>query len=158
MNARFEKYINSLTAKERDLAKESVAEYLKGEGEDVKKVTSSYDIYQYCRDMALEQEEKSVVLLLNNNNIIKERVELCKGTQTETLFDVRAIIRKALLAYATTIVLVHNHPSGMMRASCLDDKLTENVKRACDIMSIRLLDHVIICNNTYYSYSEQGKL
>ena len=59
---------------------------------------------------------------------------------------------------ATIMALCHNHPSGNNSPSRLDDKLTERIRKACDIMRIYFLDHVIVCDGSYYSYREKGRL
>jgi DNA repair protein RadC len=67
-------------------------------------------------------------------------------------------MKHALLAGATCFVLVHNHPSGSVRPSGADNELTQRVKRAGDTMNIRMIDHVILTDGDYYSYSENGKI
>ena len=141
MNTRFTNYLQSLTPKKRDIAKEAVMEYLKGESEDIQVIDSAQKAFIYCQDLKLETVEHAEVLLLRNNCKLIKRVKIAQGGLTETLFD----------------VLVHNHPSGSNRPSMMDDQLTMSVKKACDIMRISLADHIIVADD-YYSYREQGKL
>ena len=68
------------------------------------------------------------------------------------------ILREALLNNATTLTLIHNHPSGNARPSLDDDRITQSLKKACETMRIYMVDHVIVTDNKYYSYSEEGKL
>jgi len=72
--------------------------------------------------------------------------------------DIRIILKKAILNNATVIAFCHNHPSGNTRPSMVDDKLTQSLKKGCDLMLIHFLDHVIVCDGQYYSYHENGRL
>ena len=102
-------------------------------------------------------EEAWVVLMNQNYGLIKE-VQLSHGGISETAVDVRIALKHAMLNNATIIALCHNHPSGNIRPSRDDDQLTERFQKACDLMRIHLLDHVIVTDGQYYSYREQGRL
>ena len=65
---------------------------------------------------------------------------------------------KPLLANATTLTLIHNHPSGNARPSGDDDRITHKLKTACDAMRLYLIDHLIVTDGNYYSYAEEGKI
>lgn len=158
MNARFDKYVQSLTKSRRDIAMEAVREYLKGEKDGVEVIDSPVKVYNVCKDLSLQETEQAEVLLLNNKYKLIKRVELSHGGLTETLVDIRVMMKHALLNNATVIGLVHNHPSGDSSPSRNDDNLTCKVKKACDVMRIYLMDHVIIGDGCYYSYREHGKL
>lgn len=158
MNTRFNEYLKSLTPKRRDIAREAIAEYLKSESADIKFVDSATKVYNLCRELALEEVEHAEVILMRQNYKLIKRVKIATGGLTETCFDIRMILREALLANATIITMVHNHPSGSARPSRCDDELTLNAKKACDVMRIHLADHVIVADGAYYSYREQGKL
>ena len=80
------------------------------------------------------------------------------GGITEVSVDVRIIMREALLNNAPLICIAHNHPSGSIHPSRVDDTLTQSVKAACSTMRISLIDHVIVTDGAYYSYAECGKL
>ena len=95
---------------------------------------------------------------MNQNFRLIRPVKLSHGGITETAVDIRLIMKEAVLANATIIVLTHNHPSGSIKPSKDDDNLTASVKRACDIMRIHFQDHIIITDGLYYSYHEEGKL
>lgn len=157
MNTRFTNYLQSLTPKKRYIAKEAIQEYLKGESEDIQIIDNAQKAFVLCQDLQLEEVEHAEVLLLRNNCKLIKRVKIAQGGLTETLFDVRLIMKEALLNNATAIIMIHNHPSGSNRPSTMDNQLTMCVKKACDIMRITLADHVIIADD-YYSYREQGKL
>ncbi len=102
--------------------------------------------------------EEAWVLLLNQNFKLIKPVRLSHGGISETAVDVRIILKEALLNNATVVALTHNHPSGGMRPSADDDKLTAKVQKACDAVRLYFLDHVIVTDGDYYSYRENGKI
>ena len=102
--------------------------------------------------------EESWALMLNNRGKMLRKVKLSEGGRTATVVDVRILCKKAILAEASSVVLVHNHPSGSLRPSNDDDNLTRAVKNALSVLDIRLLDHVIVTDNGYYSYCEMGRI
>ena len=85
-------------------------------------------------------------------------MRISRGGLTETNVDVRIIIKEAVMNNATALALVHNHPSGNIHPSKFDDTLTQTLKKACELMRIHFLDHVIVCDGDYYSYHDRGKL
>ena len=93
----------------------------------------------------------------NNFRIIKSET-VSNGGLDATLVDVRVVLKYALLCGATCITCVHNHPSGSTTPSKNDDNLTEKIKRSCEIMDVKFIDHVIVTDKDYYSYQENGKL
>ena len=124
-----------------------------------KDLGSPQAIYDYMRPIMqdLDTEEAWIILMNQNYRLIKEE-RLSHGGITETLVDVRLIVKEALLNNATIVALCHNHPSDNARPSKDDDRLTERVKKACELMRIYLLDHVIVTESNYYSYREKGRL
>ena len=122
-------------------------------------ISSATSIYNYMRPLMqdLTVEESHVLLLNQNLKLIKE-MRISRGGLTETNVDVRIIIKEAVMNNATALALVHNHPSGNIHPSKFDDTLTQNLKKACDLMRISLLDHVIVTEHQYYSYAERGRL
>ena len=101
--------------------------------------------------------EEFWALYLNHNYQLIKKVQISHGGITETTVDVRIIMREAVLANCTILAVCHNHPSGNLSPSKCDDELTRTIRRACDVMKIRFLDHVIITDGNYYSYHEQGR-
>jgi DNA repair protein RadC len=126
------------------LVQEAVAEYLKGEAEPMELIRTAEDVYKKCRHLCVESNEHAVVLLCKQNLRLIKEVEVANGSQTECFFDVRTIIREALLNNATAIFMVHNHVSGAVRPSALDDRITKRIKDACELMLLHLVDHVIV--------------
>ena len=102
--------------------------------------------------------EEFWVLLMNQNYKLIKKFRLSIGGITEVYVDIRVIMKEACLANATILAVCHNHPSGSLTPSRCDDDLTRQLNRACEIMSIHFLDHVIVTDGAYYSYRNQGKV
>lgn len=116
-------------------------------------------IYNYLHPKIGELDvEEAWVLLMNHNFKLLKAVRLSHGGLTETAVDVRLAMKEAVLANATILVLSHNHPSGNITPSRDDDRLTERMKKACEVMRIHFADHIIITDGQYYSYHERGKI
>lgn len=127
--------------------------------EERKQLNSAAAIYEYMHPRMQDlSEEEAWVLLMNQNFKLIKPVQLSHGGITETAVDIRVIIKNALLCNATVVVLCHNHPSGNARPSGDDDRLTQKLKKACEVMRLYMLDHLIITDGRYYSYSEEGRL
>ena len=122
-------------------------------------VRSAAQVYEYfypmMRDLAVEECH---VLLLNQSARIIDSVRIGMGGLTETVVDVRIILREALLKRATSLILCHNHPSGNLRPSGHDDRLTRQVQEAARVLNLTLADHVIFTDHGYYSYADEGRL
>ena len=101
--------------------------------------------------------EEFWLLLMNQNHRLIKEMRISHGGITEVAVDIRIIMREAVLSNATILAVCHNHPSGSLRPSQADNDLTASLKKACDLMRIRFLDHVIITDGAYYSYHEEGK-
>jgi DNA repair protein RadC len=95
---------------------------------------------------------------MNQNHRLIKQIRISHGGITETAVDIRIIIREAVLANATMLAICHNHPSGSLRPSSMDNDLTTSIQRACQLMRIKFLDHVIITDGAYYSYCETGRV
>ncbi len=98
------------------------------------------------------------VLFLNTANKIKHFEIISQGGLTGTVADPRIILKRALEQHATGLILTHNHPSGNVQPSQADEALTHKIKEAAKWMDIRVLDHIIVSNEGYYSFMEEGKL
>ena len=97
--------------------------------------------------------------MLNQANKLIGYTTISEGGLTSTIVDVRVVMQTALVSNATAIILAHNHPSGNTRPSGQDDSLTRKIKSACELMDIRLLDHIIVTPyDSYYSYNDEGRL
>ena len=96
--------------------------------------------------------------MLNNHLEIINSVMLSHGGLVGASVVIRELLRHALLSQATSVILCHNHPSGNISPSREDDNLTERTRKACQTIGIKFLDHLIVADDKYYSYTEQGKL
>ena len=100
--------------------------------------------------------EEFWVLLMNQHYRLIKKVRISRGGITETPVDIRIIIKEAVLAHCTILAVCHNHPSGNLSPSHADNDLTRRIKRACELMDIHFLDHVIVTDGQYFSFKEQG--
>ncbi len=105
----------------------------------------------------LDTEEFWIVLMNQNYKLIKKE-RISHGGISETAADVRIIMREAVLSNATVLAVAHNHPSNNPMPSGDDDRLTERIKKACGIMRIYFLDHLVITDGRYFSYREMGRI
>jgi DNA repair protein RadC len=121
-------------------------------------LSSATKIYRHMHHLMQDLDvEEFWVLLLNQHYRLIKKVRISHGGITETAVDIRIIIREAVLANATILAVCHNHPSGSLNPSRADDELTKTIERACELMRIYFMDHVIVTDGQYYSYHELGK-
>lgn len=102
----------------------------------------------------LDHEEVWAIFLTKSLTIICEMM-LSKGTLTQTSIDCRTVLRNALLVNAASLILLHNHPSGDPRPSASDIHFTDRLKKACSLMDISLIDHIVIGQDGYFSFAEE---
>ena len=131
----------------------------KEKAEERVRLDSAMSIYELMKPMMQDLSEEEAWLLMMNQNfkLIKE-IRLSHGGITETAVDVRLIVKNALLCNATVVALCHNHPSNNPHPSGDDDNVTRRIAEACKIMRLHFLDHLIITDDHYYSYREEGRL
>lgn len=129
------------------------------EGADRKKIGSSKEAYEvfYPIFADLPYEEMWVLLLDRANKVIAP-VQVSKGGISATVVDVRLILREAITRYASAIVVGHNHPSGNCAPSGNDRQITYKIKEAARLMEIEFHDHLIVGNDTFYSFADDGAL
>lgn len=127
--------------------------------EQIQQIKNSEDVYKLMRTKMqnLVFEEFWTIMLNNNARIIKKK-RMSSGGMTQTAVDVRMVLKEALMADATSIVVCHNHPSGSLSPSKDDQQLTARLKAAAATMNIRLIDHVIITDGNYYSFADHGEI
>lgn len=124
-----------------------------------KKITSSHSVYEIMQPIIGElAHEEFWILYLNNSNKIIEQFQVSKGGITGTLVDVRITLKKALELGAVSLILVHNHPSGNLKASEADKQLTKKLKTAAESLDIKVLDHIIVTEKSYLSFADEGML
>ena len=116
-------------------------------------------IYNHMHPILQDKDvEEFWLLFMNQNHRLIKKMCIAHGGISEVSVDIRIIIREAVLANATILAVCHNHPSGNLLPSSMDNDLTDSIKRACNLMRIRFLDHVIITDGAYFSYHESGRL
>lgn len=122
-------------------------------------IRTSNQIYQRMRHKIgnLDHEEIWMLLLNRQNKVIKD-VKLTSGTSIASVFETKKAIKIAILESAESVILCHNHPSGSLHPSPQDDSLTRDLKEACKYMGMKLLDHVIITANGFFSYNDSSRL
>lgn len=127
---------------------------------DRPKIRSSKDIFLLMKDIAGKEEIENIwIILLNRSSAIIEQRKVSQGGTSATVFDLKTILRQILVTPGVeTIIMVHNHPSGNLRPSQQDDSITHMLKEGCLYLGIKLLDHVIVTQDSYYSYSDEGRL
>jgi DNA repair protein RadC len=115
-------------------------------------------IYNHMHPLMQDLDtEEFWALFLNQHYRLIKKVRISHGGITETAVDIRIIMREAVLANTTILAVCHNHPSGNLLPSGHDNELTQSIQRACEVMRIHFLDHVIVTDGQYFSYHEQGK-
>ncbi|MGE8433097.1 JAB domain-containing protein [Chryseobacterium joostei] len=103
----------------------------------------------------IEFQEECKVILMNKGNFVLGIFDVSKGGIDSSVVDIRIILSVALKCHATQLILVHNHPSGRLTPSNSDKNITEKLSRACDLLNLTLLDHLIITRNDYYSLNKE---
>ena len=122
-------------------------------------VQNSKDIAQYLKAVLKDfTYEVFAVLFLNRANKINHFEIISRGGITGTVADPRIILKKALEEDATSIVLSHNHPSGSLKPSKADEELTKKIKEAAKYFDIKVIDHIIVSEEGYYSFADDGIL
>ena len=110
------------------------------------------------QELGHKKQEHLVALYLNTQNQIIHQQTIFIGSATRSIAEPREILHYAIKHMATSLILVHNHPSGAVAPSRNDDHVTKLVKDACDLMGIVLLDHLIVSHSSYFSYREKTDL
>jgi len=126
---------------------------------ELSKISSSSSVFEIMQPIIGElPHEEFWILYLNNSNKILEKFQISKGGITGTLVDVRISLRKALEIGAVSLILTHNHPSGNLRPSEADKQLTQKLKTAAESLDIKILDHIIVTEKSYFSFADDGIL
>ena len=124
-----------------------------------KKINGSNDAADYFAPLLGDlNHEEFWVMLLDRGNKILESFRISQGGISGTVIDVRIILKTALEKMASSIILCHNHPSGTMQASDADLKITKKIGDSAKIMDIAVIDHIIIGQNSYLSFADEGLL
>lgn len=128
--------------------------------EEKRIISSSTDLYKIILPLVrdLGYEVSYALYLRADRSLEGPPFLISKGGITATAVDVRLVIREALIRQTPTIAFAHNHPSGDPRPSKDDDNLTASLQRACNVMNLHFLDHIIVTDGDYYSFKEEGKM
>ena len=122
-------------------------------------VTSSADVATYLQISLRDyKHEVFAVIFLNRANKINDFKIISEGGITGTVADPRIILKKALEQDAVSLILCHNHPSGSLKPSRADEELTYKIKEAAKYFDIKVLDHLIVSDDGYYSFADEGIL
>jgi DNA repair protein RadC len=122
-------------------------------------VNSSKNVFEYVHSFLADiMHEEFWVLYLNRSNRIIERYKISQGGISGTVTDIRLILKKAIELLASSMIICHNHPSGNIQPSDQDKQITEKLKGASSQMDIKLLDHIIVAENSYFSFCDEGIL
>lgn len=120
-------------------------------------IQSSNDVFEIFQPILADlPHEEFWVLLLNRSNRVLEKLRVSQGGVSGTVTDIRLILKPALEKLASSVILCHNHPSGNHKPSENDIAITQKAKEAGKLMEIAILDHIIICEKTYYSFADEG--
>lgn len=155
------KGMGRLKAMQVEAVMELIRRYNREEPAPNPQIHSSADIFRMMRPRIGHLPHEEIwAMLLNRRHECVKYIQLSKGGMSATVFDVRLLLRQALLENASAVVLCHNHPSGALVPSDQDDRITRRCKEACATLDLRLLDHLIVTshNTGYYSYADQQRL
>ncbi len=126
---------------------------------DIKVISGSNDAYSIFKNQMSDlRTEEFWAIFLNQRNKIIHTAKLTEGGISQSIVDVRVLFKTALDHFSTGIIVAHNHPSGNLKPSREDIDITQKIKEAGKILGIQLLDHLIITQNSYFSFSDDGIL
>lgn len=157
----FDDIINKLSPARMEIVLATVELYTrkKAKKNSRNKIHSSVDIYRLMQPIMVNQQvEELWAIYMNMSSRIVKMKRISVGGISQTIVDIRIVLKEALLCNAVAVAVCHNHPSGNVRPSIADDQLTVKLSNACKTMDIRLLDHVIVTDDSYYSYSDESRL
>lgn len=123
------------------------------------KISISKDVYDIMKPILLDlPHEEFWLLILNRANLVIKKELISRGGVSGTVVDTKIIFKAAVENYACSIIICHNHPSGNLKPSEADIRITKNIKDAGKLMEIPLLDHLIITENGFYSFTDEGMM
>jgi len=125
------------------------------------KIKTSFEASEFCRKFYFDDInifESFFIVLINQANITTGFAKLSQGGICGTIVDVRLLAHYAINCLAGGVILCHNHPSGNLRPSEADLKMTRKVQRALELLDVQVLDHIILTDTNYYSFADNGQL
>ncbi|OCA71858.1 hypothetical protein BBH99_13550 [Chryseobacterium contaminans] len=131
-------------------------------GQDIQErsvIGNSHDAYSILKNQLADlRTEAFWAIFLNNSNKVIHTSQLTQGGISQSIVDVRVLFRTAIEHFSTGVIIAHNHPSGSLKPSKEDINITQKIKEAGKVLSIQLLDHIIITQHSYFSFSDAGLL
>ena len=125
----------------------------------VENIKTSDQAYDVIRSVLVDlSHEEFWVIALNRNHRVIGKYLVSRGGVSGTVADIKLIFKPAIQSLASAIIVCHNHPSGSLKPSKADKRLTDKVKRAGGILDIDVLDHLIVADNNYYSFADEGQI
>ncbi|RLJ32353.1 DNA repair protein RadC [Chryseobacterium sp. 7] len=122
-------------------------------------IGNSHDAYVVLRNQLSDlRTEEFWAIFLNNNNKVIHFSQLTHGGISQSIVDIRVLYKTALDHFSTGIIIAHNHPSGSLKPSREDINITQKIKEAGNTLNIQLLDHIIVTQDSYFSFSDEGLL
>ena len=153
----FEAFLDTLSESKRRIIEAGVELYKRSREGLSNTIKESTDAYRLLADKIADlNHEEFWLITLNQAAKVISRRRISAGGIDQTAVDVRQILKYTLQDNATQIVVAHNHPSGNVMPSQADKTLTNTIRKAADIMNIRLMDHVIVTDGHYYSFHDHG--
>ena len=122
----------------------------------VKKISKSSDAFEFFKHLGFSNTETFGVLFLNRANNVIAYKDMFNGSISETIVDIRVILKQAILLNCTGIICGHNHPSSARIASQSDIRICKEIKEATKMVQIQFLDNLIITQNSYVSFQDEG--
>jgi DNA repair protein RadC len=120
-------------------------------------VSSSEHAYEFLQPQIgdISHEEFWVIFLSASNKVLDCKC-ISKGGITGTVADIRMIFKEGIIVNASAAVVAHNHPSGNIKPSLSDKRLTQKLVEGGNLMDIKIIDHLIVCEHEYYSFADEG--
>ena len=122
-------------------------------------IKGARDAYEYMLPELIDlSHEEFWIILLNRANHIINKLCISSGGVSGTVVDAKTVFKAAIDKLASSIILVHNHPSGNLQPSPQDEALTKKLKKAGEVLDVNVIDHIIVANSGFYSFAEEGNL
>ena len=122
-------------------------------------IGNSHDTYSILKNQLSDlRTEEFWAIFMNNSNKVIHISQLTQGGISQSIVDVRVLFKTALEHFSTGVIIAHNHPSGSLKPSKEDINITQKIKEAGKVLSIQLLDHIIVTQDSYFSFSDEGLL
>ena len=157
----FESVLAKMTPSKRTLVMAGVELYKRSLSQYNQKpiLKSSEDVYDYMRPILGDNKtEECWAIFVNSKLRTIKRLRLAAGGYSDCLVDVRVLLKEAILCGACGFFFCHNHPSGSYSPSIQDNDMTQTIAKDARTLKLRMLDHVIICSDGFYSYADEGKI